>query len=67
LSLRGTFNGSALSSNFDPVILRGIDRQIGLTERLAVVFNDQGHPAYIEHLLRDLFAQRIDQIVSGYE
>ncbi len=67
LSLRGTFDGGALSSDFGPVILRGIDRQIGLTERLAAVFDDRRHPSYIDHPLRDLFAQRIYQIASGYE
>lgn len=49
------------------MILRGIDRQIGLTERLAAVFDDRRHPSYIDHPLRDLFAQRIYQIASGYE
>ncbi|PUE00168.1 MAG: IS1380 family transposase, partial [Candidatus Sedimenticola endophacoides] len=41
LSVRGDFDGGALSSDFGPMILRGLDRQIGLTERLACAFNDQ--------------------------
>jgi hypothetical protein len=47
-------------------LLRGIDRQIGLTERLAAAVRDKRHPSYIDHPLRDLFAQRIYQIASGY-
>ena len=34
LTVRGDFDGGALSSDFGPLILRGVDRQIGLTERV---------------------------------
>jgi hypothetical protein len=47
-------------------LLRGIDRQIGLTERLAAAMQDKRHPSYIDHPLRALLAQRIYQIASGY-
>ncbi len=47
LTVRGDFDGGALSSDFGPLILRGVDRQIVLTERVAVAFNDQRHPSYI--------------------
>ena len=67
LTVRGDFDGGAISSDFGPLILRGVDRQIGLTERLAAVFDDQRHPSYITHPLRDLFAQRIYQIACAYE
>src|SRR2546422_489802 len=65
-TLRAVFGGGALSSDFGPLLLRGIDRQIGLTERLAAAVHDKRHPSYIDHPLRDLFAQRIYQIASGY-
>lgn len=52
---------------FRPLILRGVDRQIGLTERLAVAFDDQRHPSYVTHPMRDLVAQRIYQIACAYE
>jgi len=55
-----------LSSDFGALLLRGIDRQIGLTERLAAAMQDKGHPSYVDHPLRDLLAQRIYQIASGY-
>ena len=58
LTVRGSFDGGALSSDFGPMILRGIDRQIGLTPRLAAAFEDRRHPSYITHTLRELFAQR---------
>jgi hypothetical protein len=48
-----------LSSDFGPLLLRGIDRQIGLTERLAAAIHDHRHPSSIDHSLRHLLAQRI--------
>jgi hypothetical protein len=55
-----------LSADFGALLLRGIDRQIGLTERLAAAVRDKRHPSYIDYTLGDLFAQRIYQIASGY-
>jgi hypothetical protein len=48
-----------MSSDFGPMILRGIDHQIGLIERLANAFDDRRHPSYTDHPLGTLFAQRI--------
>src|SRR5512143_2880099 len=67
LTLRGDFEGGALSSDFGPLLLRGVDRQIGLTERLAAAFQDHRHPSYLTHPLQDLFAQRIYQLACAYE
>jgi hypothetical protein len=64
--VRADFDGGALSSDFGALLLRGIDRQIGFTERLAAAMRDRRHPSYTDHALRDLFAQRIYQIASGY-
>jgi len=65
-TVRADFEGGALSSDFGALLLRGIDRQIGLTARLAAAVQDKRHPCYIDHPLRDLLAQRISQIASGY-
>jgi hypothetical protein len=65
-TVRADFQGGALSSDFGVLLLRGIDRQIGLTARLAAAVRDKRHPSYIDHALRDLLAQRIYQIASGY-
>jgi hypothetical protein len=65
-TIRADFEGGALSSDFGALLLRGIDRQIGLTERLAAAMRDKRHQSYIDHTLRDLFAQRIYQIAAGY-
>jgi hypothetical protein len=65
-TIRADFDGGALSSDFGALLLRGIDRQIGLTERLAAAIRDKRHQSYVDHPLRDLLAQRIYQIAAGY-
>src|SRR5262245_65976364 len=65
-TLRADFEGGALSSDCGALLLRGIDRQLGLTARLAAAIHDTRHPSYIDHPLRDLLAPRIYQIASGY-
>src|SRR5919197_2497639 len=65
-TVRADFEGGALSSDFGALLLRGIDRQIGLTERLAAAIHDKRHQSYIDHPLRTLLAQRIYQIAAGY-
>ena len=64
-TIRADFDGGALSSDFGVRLLRGIDRQMGLTARLAAAIHDTRHPAYLDHPLRDLLAQRISQLASG--
>jgi hypothetical protein len=66
LTVRAEFDGGALSSDFGPLILRGVDQRIGLIDRLVQAVDDRRHPSYIAHPLRDLFAQRIFQIACGY-
>jgi len=65
-TIRADFDGGALSSDFGALLLRGIDRQIGLTERLATAIRDKRHQSYVAHPLRDLLGQRIYQIAAGY-
>jgi Transposase DDE domain group 1 len=65
-TVRADFEGGALSSDFGALLLRGVDRQIGLTARLAAAIYDKRHPSYIDHPLRALLAQRIYQMASGY-
>jgi len=65
-TLRAGFYWGAFSSDFGPLRLRGVDRQIGLTERLATAIHAKRHVSSIAHPLRDLLAQRISQSASGY-
>ena len=65
-SSRADVAGGAWSSDFGALLLRGIDRQMGLTERLATAIHDTRPQSYIDHPLRDLLAQRIYPIAAGY-
>jgi len=65
--VRADFAGGGLSSDLGPVLLRGIDLQIGLTRRIAAALPDLRHQSYIDHSYQDLLVQRIYQIGCGYE
>jgi hypothetical protein len=58
-TVRANFDGGALSSDFGALLLRGIDRQIGLTERLAAAVRDKRHPSYMTIHAPGPLAQRI--------
>ena len=66
-TIRADFHGGGLSSDLGPLLLKGVDRQTNLTERLCAAICDTRHPGYITHSLHDLLKQRIYQIASGYE
>ena len=65
-TVRADFEGEALSSDFGPLLLRGVDQQIGLTHRLSQAMGDRRHASYIDHSMEDLLTQRIFQIACGY-
>ncbi|MBC7813897.1 MAG: IS1380 family transposase [Burkholderiales bacterium] len=66
-TIRGDFNGGGLSSDFGALLVSGVDRQIGLTGRIAAAIIDKRHPGYITHTMHDLIKQRSYQIACGYE
>jgi hypothetical protein len=66
-SIRADFAGGGLSSDLGPLLLRGVDQQIGLTARLAAALVDRRHPSYVQHSSREVLTQRLFQIASGYE
>ena len=66
-TIRADFDGGGLSSDLGPLLLRGVDRQIGLTKRLTNALVETRHASYVTHSHADLLAQRIYQIGCGYE
>ena len=66
-SIRADFNAGGLSSDLGPILLRGVDLQIGLTKRIAAALPDRRHQSYVDHSYHDLLTQRIYQIACGYE
>jgi hypothetical protein len=61
------FDGGWLTSDGGGLLLREVDRRIGLTAGLAACMSDPRDPAKITHELRTLLTQRIFGIALGYE
>jgi hypothetical protein len=56
-----------LTSDAGGLLLREVDRRLGLLEQLAASLTDPRDPARITHELRTLLAQRIHGLALGYE
>ena len=65
-TVRADFDGGAMSTDFGALLLRGTDRLMGLTDRLASAIRDRRHRSYVSHELTDLLRQRIFQTACGY-
>ena len=63
----GRFDGGRITSDGGGLLLREVDRCIGLLDRLADCFADYRNPESIEHSVRELVAQRVYGLALGYE
>jgi hypothetical protein len=61
------FSGGYLSSDGGALLLRQLDRGLGLTRTLAQAFTDRRDPRYCDHALEALLAQRLHGLALGYE
>jgi hypothetical protein len=61
------FDGGRLTSDAGGLLLREIDRQIGLTKALAECIADPRDPDRIIHEVQTMLIQRIGGIAMGYE
>src|SRR5450432_1303129 len=61
------FTGGQLSSDSGVLLLRDLDRSLGLTRKLAGCFNDRRDPRLIVHTLPELIAQRVLGLALGYQ
>ena len=61
------FEGSWLTTEGGSLLLRQVDRKIGLLRRVADCFSDYRQPERIEHRLEEMLAQRIYGLALGYE
>ncbi len=60
-TLEETFNDGGL------LLLKEVDNQIGLTDRLSGCIKDDRHQGYVKHSIVSMLKQRIMQIAAGYE
>lgn len=65
--VEANFEGGALSSDGGLMLLRQVDRRLGLSQAAAAVLHDPRNPDFIVHELRDLVAQRLYGLCCGYE
>jgi len=61
------FTGGTLTSDAGGLLLREVERRIGLIDALAAVMSDPRDPARIQHEQRSMLAQRIFGLALGYE
>lgn len=65
--VRADFSGGHLSSDGGALLLRQVNRGLGLTRRLAACFEDRRNPDYTDHSLEELLTQRVGGLALGYE
>jgi hypothetical protein len=61
------FDGGQLSSNAGVLVLRGVEKKLGLATRLAACIRDPRKPERIEHPLEEMLGLRMFAIAAGYE
>ena len=61
------FNGGRLTTDAGVLLLREVDRRIGLIDAINDCLPDPRDPRYIQHEQREMLAQRIFSLALGYE
>jgi len=65
--IQADFAGGTLTSDAGGLLLREVDRRLGLVDALADGLTDPRDPARIQHEQRTMLAQRIFGLALGYE
>ena len=65
--VQADFSGGDLSSDGGALLLRQIDRGLGISRNLANCFLDSRNQNYVEHSVHSLIAQRLHGLALGYE
>jgi hypothetical protein len=65
--VRAVFDAEPISSDGGALLLRQIDRRVGLLDAMSVALPDPRDPRYVEHTLVELLRQRVYGIALGYE
>ena len=61
------FSGGTLSSDGGVLLLRQVDRSLGLSRTLASCFEDSRDLRYADHAVQELVRQRLYGVALGYE
>src|SRR5258708_14659822 len=61
------FDGGQLSSDAGVLVLRGVEKKLGLAARLASCMRDRRNPERIVHPLEEMLRLRMFAIAAGFE
>ena len=65
--IQASFNGGNITSDGGLLLLREVDKRIGLTKKLSKALRDDRHAGYVDHTMLDLLRQRVYALAAGYE
>ena len=65
--VQSDFSGGPLSSDAGALLLRQVDRNLGLSDELAKCFYDRRDPEWVDHSVPELLRQRLFGLALGYE
>ena len=65
--VRGNFAGGCISSNGGALLLREVDRRIGLTAKVARALGDRRQHGKVLHKVQTMVCQRVQAVALGYE
>ena len=65
--VQADFSGGHLSSDAGVLLLRQVNRGLGLSRSWAPCFHDLRHPDFIDHSVHQLLDQRLYGLALGYE
>jgi len=65
--IRAQFDGGAISSDGGGLLLREVEKRIGILHQFAACFSDYRNADLIEHTVKELVAQRVYGLALGYE
>src|SRR5580693_9712781 len=65
--IRAQFDGGAITSDGGGLLLREVEKRIGIVRQFAACLTDYRNPDLIEHRVEELVAQRVYGLALGYE
>ena len=65
--VQAAFDGGDITSDGGVMLLREVDRRLGLTAAAARAFTDRRRAASVQHSIRDMLAQRVFGLACGNE
>ena len=65
--VQAAFDGGDITSDGGVMLLREVDRRLGLTKAASAAFDDHRRQASVRHSIRDMLAQRVFGLACGSE